>query len=53
MVEHLYDGDKRVDVLVDEITDKIYEMCEGRLTLVSVIGILELVKAKFLKEMTE
>lgn len=48
--EQLYDGDKRVDAFVDDVENKIYELCGGRLTVVTVIGILERVKWRFMRE---
>jgi hypothetical protein len=44
-IEHLYDGDKRLDTLADAITDLIYDRAGGQdVPLVAVIGILEQIK---------
>lgn len=53
-VVDLYDGDMRLDNLLLDIETAIYNTCGGRgIAIMSLIGVLERVKWRFMQELDE
>ena len=53
-VEPLYDGDMRIDALLDEIERVIYDVCGDRdVAVVSVLGVLDRVKWRLQQDMDD
>jgi hypothetical protein len=51
MIENLYEGDERMESLLQALKAEIYDRTEG-VPIPSIIGVLEILKLEIIKEQT-